>query len=666
MIIAELLPSGYNPVLVFTIVLLIILLAPMVMEKLRLPGIIGMILAGVIFGPYGLNVLENNAAFRLFGTVGLLYLMFMAGLEMDMNQFRQSRMKSLTFGLLTFTIPLAIGFPVCYYLLEYNFLGSLLIASMFSTHTLISYPIVQKLGITKNEAVIIAIGGTIITDVMVLVLLAVISTTASGESDLMAWTKFVGFFSASSLIVLTGFPALARWFFHRIEGEKVSHYIFVLTLVFVAALLFELSGVEPIIGAFLAGLSLNRLIPKSSPLMSRIDFMGNALFIPFFLISVGMLVNTTALTSSIATVSIAVTLTLVALLGKWIASLVTQKILGLQKDQRNLIFGLSSSHAAATIAVILVGFRIGIVDENVLDATILLIFITCLLASLVTARAGKRIAVKNLRAPTSIETFTERILVPISNPATIEYLIDFAMMIRTPTSIEPVVPFAVVRDNEEAHTNMENSRKILDKAAKHASASNSLVNLVTRIDVNASSAISRASRELGITDIVIGWHSKLKTADKIFGTTLDRLLKQTGQTLFVCRLVAPLNVFKRLKLFVPENAELEKGFEDIMLKIIRMAKHTEASLLISGSHACKASIESLLRKNKTRVSINWSVPEGRFDTQSFFQQIAPQEMVVLIGAREGSISYEKDLDSLPEIITTKFSSTNIIVVYPAQ
>lgn len=666
MTLLEILPSGYNPVVVFTIVLLIILLAPIVLERLRLPGIIGMILAGVVFGPYGLNVLENNAAFRLFGTVGLLYLMFVAGLEMDMTLFRQSRLKSLSFGLLTFIIPLGIGLPVCFYLLDYDFLPALLIASIFSTHTLIAYPIVQRLGLTKNEAVVITIGGTIITDVLVLILLAVISTVAKGEANAMMWIKFLGFFTASSLVVLFGFPVLARWFFRRIEGEKTSHYIFVLTLVFIAAYLFEVSGVEPIIGAFLAGLSLNRLIPKTSPLMNRVEFMGNALFIPFFLISVGMLINMEAIISDPRAIGIAITLTIVAVVGKWLAAWLTQKLLGLDSDQRSLIFGLSTSHAAATIAVILVGFKLGIIGENALNGTILLILITCVLASIVTANAGKKIAMKGHTGVQSSDVISERILVPVSNPSSIEKLIDFALMIKTPGAREPVIPFTVVLDDEEAGRSMVASQDILEGASIHASASDHLVKVVTRIDVNTSSAISRASKELGVTDIVIGWHAKVKTADRIFGTTLDLLLKQTGQNLFVCRFVAPLNISRRVRLFLPENAELEKGFENVIGKIMRLTRLTETALFAFGSHQCKKHIEAINLRNGEKLSLNWSIPDDRMDTHSFVRLIKPEDMVVIFGAREGGLSHHDDFDMLPETITSEFPENNVVVVYPAQ
>ena len=361
-----------NPVLILSLLLFIILLSPILLRKINIPGIVGLIIAGVIIGPYGFNIIESSSSIDLFSTIGLLYIMFIAGLELDLNEFKSNRNKSLLFGIFTFTFPLAIGYPVCHYLLGYDTNASLLISSMFATHTLVSYPIVSKLGVSKNQAVAITVGGTILTDTAVLTLLAVIVGKSQGGLNSDFWIRlgvsFVIFLAIMFLII----PRIAKWFFQKLESEKHSHYIFVLSTVFFAAFLAEVAGLEPIIGAFFAGLALNRLIPRSSALMNRIEFIGNSLFIPFFLISVGMLVDVSVLLKGPTALIVIVTLSVVALFGKWVAALFTQIIFGYSKAQRQLIFGLSSSHAAATLAVILVGFNAGILDENILNGTIIL------------------------------------------------------------------------------------------------------------------------------------------------------------------------------------------------------------------------------------------------------------------------------------------------------
>ena len=275
------LPLG-NPVLIFSLILFIILFSPILLRKLNIPGIIGLIISGVIIGPAGLNILEKNSAVDLFSTIGLLYIMFIAGLELDMNEFKVHRNKSLLFGFFTFIFPLSIGFPVCYYFLGYDFDASFLTASMFATHTLVTYPIVSKLGISKNQAVAVTVGGTILTDTAVLIILAIIMGKSQGKLNQEFWIKLgvsLTIFSAFMFLVI---PRIAKWFFSKLESEKHSHYIFVLSVVFLAAFLAEVAGVEPIIGAFVAGLALNKLIPHSSALMNRIEFIGNSLVYSFF------------------------------------------------------------------------------------------------------------------------------------------------------------------------------------------------------------------------------------------------------------------------------------------------------------------------------------------------------------------------------------------------
>jgi Kef-type K+ transport system membrane component KefB len=365
-----------NPVLIFSLLLLIILLAPILVKRIKIPGIIGLILAGVAVGPHGFNLLAKTDAIKLFSTIGLLYIMFIAGLELDLNEFKKTRHKSIMFGFFTFIIPILIGFPICYNLLGYNFNASFLTASMFATHTLVAYPIVSRLGVAKDEAVAVAVGGTLLTDTAVLLILAVVKGNASPEGlSFDFWMRLLIGLTLFTLIMFLLVPRITRWFFRKLESEKHSHYIFVLSVVFFSAFLAEIAGVEPIIGAFAAGLVLNPLIPHSSALMNRIEYVGNALFIPFFLINVGMLVDMSILFKGYTALTVAGALTAGAIFSKWLAAFVTQLLFKYSPTQRNLITGLSSAHAAATIAIILIGYNLKILDENILNGTIILILI---------------------------------------------------------------------------------------------------------------------------------------------------------------------------------------------------------------------------------------------------------------------------------------------------
>lgn len=381
-----------NPVLVFSIILFIILVSPILLKKVRIPAVVGFILAGIAISPHGLNVLKKNSAVELFSTIGLLYIMFIAGIELDLNDFRKKKHKSLLFGFLTFSIPILIGFPVCYYFLGYSLITSILTSSMFATHTLVAYPIASKYGVSKNEAVAITVGGTILTDTTVLIILAVIMGSVGEGLDMMFWLRLVLSLMAFSLVEFVAIPRIAKCFFAHVQNDKTSHYIFVLLIVFLSAFLAQLAGIEPIVGAFAAGLALNSLVPHNSKLMVQIEFVGNAIFIPFFLISVGMLVDLSVLFRGYYAIMIAGALTVVALGGKWLSAWITQMIFKYSNAQRGLIFGLSSSHAAATMAIILVGYKAKIIDDNILNGTIILILVTCIVASFATQKASVKIS----------------------------------------------------------------------------------------------------------------------------------------------------------------------------------------------------------------------------------------------------------------------------------
>ena len=480
-----------DPVPIFTIVVFIILLAPILLRKLRIPSIIGLILAGMAIGDHGFNLIAKGSI-DLFGKAGLLYIMFLAGLELDMAEFKKNKYKSLVFGALTFAIPLGLGFLLCYQWLHFNFMGSLLVSSMFATHTLVAYPLASRMGITKNEAVTVTVGGTIITDTAVLLILAVITGSVDGELNQAFWFKLSGSFLLFAFGVLFGFPFIGRWFFKKIKDDQTTHFIFVFAMVFLAAWLAELAGIEGIIGAFLAGLALNQLIPHTSALMNRIEFTGNAIFIPFFLISVGMLVDLKVLLKGPDALIIAGALTGMAVATKWLAAFITQKIFRYSPTQRNVIFGLSTSHAAATIAVILIGYNIGLIDENVLNGTIILILITCMIGSFVTANAGKRLAISEAdKLPETINQ-QERLMIPVMDNEKIEGLLDFAVMIKGDANRLPIDLLSVVQDDKEAKGKVMLNQKKLEKAIKHGAETDTRVQVLNRVDLNLSNGVARA------------------------------------------------------------------------------------------------------------------------------------------------------------------------------
>jgi len=627
-------------------------------------------LSGVAVGPYGLNLLEKSSAVDLFSTIGLLYIMFIAGLELDMNEFRKTRHKSVVFGFFTFAIPIAIGYPVCYYVLGYDVLASAMISSMFATHTLVAYPVVNSYGISKNEAVAITIGGTILTDTAVLIILAVIIGASQGQLNQEFWLTLGVSFVIFLSIMLGVVPRIAKWFFQKVEGEKTAHYIFVLTVVFFAAFLAELAGLEHIIGAFVAGLALNKLIPHSSALMNRIEFIGNAIFIPFFLISVGMIVDVSVLLNGPAALVIAGTLTFVAIFSKWIAAAITQLIYGYSSAQRQVIFGLSGAHAAATLAVIMVGYRYEIIDENVLNGTIVLILVTCIVATLATEAASKKVVLAGEQDEETPSTKNavreEQLMLPIANLNNMESLLDFATLIKSKRSPHPLTVLTVVPNNEMAEQNLQRARKNLDSTAKYASGTETEVNMIATIDYNIASGISRAAREVAADGILLGWPSRPGIIEKMVGEKTESILNQTDTNLFMCHVDKPLVLQKRIIVFCPPLAESELGFDFCTNKVTRLSQELTIPILFVCNGRTKDAISAYLQESKSSTRVLFTEHRDWDDLATLRNLVKDNDLVVFLSARQGEVSYRHSFDGIPKKLGKVYAEHNRILMFPSR
>ena len=647
-----------SSIAVFTVILFIILVSPLVLKRIGIPGIVILILSGLVVGPYGLNILERTIAIDLFATIGLLYIMFIAGLEIDLKDFGKTRNKSITFGFFTFALPLLIGYPVCLYVLGMSIKASLLTSSMFATHTLVSYTTVSKFGITKNEAVAVSVGGTILTDTAVLVLLAfMMGNEHAGGIGMSFWINLILFLGIFSIILFVLVPWLTRWFFTKLESERYSHFIYVLLIVFIAAFLTRAANLEPIIGAFFAGLALNKLIPHNSPLMERIEFIGNALFIPIFLISVGMLVDLRVVLNGPWALIVALVLTVVALIGKWLAAFVTSLLLKFSSDQRNLIFGLSSSHAAATLAVILVGFKSGILDENILNGTILLILITCLFSSVVTERASKRIATHTEIDLPERKTSVQKILIPIANIQNLEFLLGFSILIRDPSSKNSIKVLSITGNDDQVDGLQADSQSTINSLL---SANKWKVNVeaVTRVDVNVASGIARASQELEMTHIIQGWPLRIGMKQRLLGEHTENIVHQSDRNIFFCQFHSSIESCRDIHIYVPPLMVLEFGFIDCFRCVTNAATKLKCELTIYCNEKSKDFITSAgLLGDNTSVLF-----KSDFDT---FWKISTESLPVVFIAREGSISYTTDSDNIAKRMEVEFGQ-NRILVYPQQ
>lgn len=653
-----------NPVLILSAVLLIILFAPLIFKRLKIPGIIGLILAGVIIGPNTFHLIEKTTSFDLFSNTGLLYIMFLAGLEIDMQEFSENRSKSLVFGAFTFFIPITIGFFVCYYGFHFPFWAAVLLASMFSTHTLLSYPIVSSMGVIKNRAVQLTFGGTIITDTAVLILLGIITNIVQTDLNPLFILKTVLMLAALVLGSLYILPRITRWFFRNLEGQGGSQYIYVLAVVFLAAFSAEVSGVEPIIGAFLAGLALNRVIPHNSVLMNRIVFIGNTLFIPFFLISAGMLVDIRMFFSGSGALIFAGVLSIVALITKYFAAKITGIVYKLTRAETNIIFGLSASHAAATLAIIKVGFDIGLFDKNVINGTIILILITCLASSFITERAARELAISEKeKDENKTDKRPERILVPVVNPENISRLIELALIIKNPKSNEALFPLSVVEDDSDADMHIHNSKKILEQISEQISSADKKTEILKKVDLNITDGIVRTAKAYSITDIVLGYQTNSQSTNFIFGSKAEQLVDKTDQLIVISKIIQPFNSFKHIIVVLTPNAELEKNFKRTCLKINRILKQVGEEVFIYGDEKTLSHFK-LNINDKTSDRYKYKTVESFAEMTFLENHHATDELYIILNSRKQTVSYDYHIDNLPKELHKSYEYCSFIVLYP--
>lgn len=666
-----------NPVLIFSSILFIILFAPILLNKIKIPQLIGLILAGAAIGPNGINLLERDSSVVLFGTVGLLYIMFLAGLEIDLGDFKKNSGKSMVFGLYTFVIPMVLGTFTGIYVLGFSIPTSILLASMFASHTLIAYPIISKMGVIKNKAVSIAVGGTLITDTLALLVLAVIVGMSTGEVTGGFWLKLGISILIFAGIIIFLFPMLGRWFFKR-NDDNISQYIFVLALVFLGAFLAEAAGIEAIIGAFLVGLSLNSLVPHTSPLMNRIEFVGNALFIPFFLIGVGMLIDFRVFYLDKETIIVAIVMTVTATLSKFLAAYFTQKTFKFSKAQRDVIFGLSNAQAAATLAAVLVGYKIvlgetetgepiRLLGDSVLNGTILMILVTCTMASIVAQKGAARLALEEESEESGTDKeqeHEERILIPVNYPENIEELIHLGVTIKSKTSKNSLYALNIVPSDAADESKEKYAKKLLEKATISAAATDNKLTELIRYDSNLVNGITNVVKENKVTDIILGLHKQHGISDSFLGKLTEGILSKSNITAFIYQNHQPLNTVSRYLIVVPSNAEKEMGFVFWLLRVWNIGRNTGCKLVFFGSGETLKYIEQVQKKYSIKTGfVEFSDWE---DFLIISRDLKEDDALMVVLSRKNGVSFDPVMDKIPKYLNKYFSKNNYILIYPMQ
>ncbi len=652
-----------NPVLIFLMVLLIIFFVPLFFRKIKIPYIIGLILAGTLFGPNGLHLLANDKSFELLGNVGILYIMFLAGLDLDLREFKENKYKSVFFGFLTFALPMVIGFPVCHYLLGYGTQTSLLTAAMFATHTLVSYPIVSNMHLSRNKAVTTTIGGTIFTDTAVLLILAFVLDTNTGNGNL-GWLWLLGALVVFLAIMYGVIPRISAWFFKRFENEKQSQFIYAMSVMFVSAFVAELAGLEAIIGAFMAGLALNRYIPHSSALMNRIEFIGNSLFIPFFLISVGMMVNLHILFEDVNTIIVALTLSVIAIVGKWLAAWITQRTFHFTKAQRNIMLGLSSSRVAATLAIILAGYQVGIVDETILNGTIILILITCIFSSIVTQRAANALSREEEPQDNKKESET-RVLISVANPRTTQNLVDTALLMKDTNVKESFYALNIIDDPDATFAQRQKGQQLLETAVKAAAASDNRLHTITRYDVNVSTGIIHTIKENGITDVFMGTSPEV-SAITLLEKLTDRIQQQFGQNVFILKNKQPINTLKRIVVAIPPSVETEAGFVKCFCRIRALSTQLNTKVVFFSTDETAVYLKKLCKAKNTKLSAEFNELPSWEDFLIIKKAIRESDLLTVFMVRKNSKTHTNLLGKIPYYLSKFFQDYDTMLVFPKQ
>ena len=651
-----------EPTWIYLGVLSIVLFAPLLFNRLRMPHIIGMILAGLLIGPNGLNILDHDDSFELFGEVGLFYIMFLASLEINMQEMKQAKGGALLMGLAVFAIPIGLGILANTFILKYdNLMTSVLLASMYASYTLISYPIVARYGLSRLRCVNFVVGGTVITDTLTLFVLAIIVGMSRGEANgwfvLLMLVKLI----AVAAIIIFLFPRIARYFF-RNYNDSVIQYIFVMMLLFLGAGLMKLAGMEGILGAFITGLVLNRLIPHSSPLMRRIDFVGNAIFIPFFLIGVGMMIDISVLFKGGNSLIVAGVMVATALTGKWLASLLVSKVYHMSPGERNLMFGLSTSQAAATLAAAIVGNKIGLLNDDVLNGTILLILVTCIVSSIVADRASRGIILsgKALNAPVGVSS--KKTLLALANPGMVDRLMDLALLVRKENSHIPLSAITVVLDEDKER--QRNGTKVLDHAANIAASVNVPLLTKMRLTTNLAHGIVHEVKENDYRELILGFHKKETANDSFLGNVLPEVLNSLDCQVVMARMNIPLNTVRMIHITFPAKAEFEAGFPYWVEETARMANGLGCRIMYHGHPDTTEKIKLELKKHAP-IDATFFETDGGNDLKRLAQVIRNDHLLIIVSARKGSISYRPSLDHIFVQLQRDYQETSILLIYPS-
>ena len=661
-----------DPTLIFFVVLLMILLSPIIMGRLRIPHIIGMVLAGVLVGKYGLNILGRDASFELFGRVGLYYIMFLAGLEMDMEGLKKNRNRVMVFGMLTFLVPFAMTYFMGVSLLGYTPLASLLLAAIMASNTLIAYPIVGRYGLIRHTSTMLSVGSSMMALFMALIVMASIVNSFHGNGGILFWLLFILKFVAYCVGLIMVIPRVTRWFLRR-YSDAVMQFIFILAVVFLSAALSDAVGLEGIFGAFMSGLILNRFVPKVSPLMNRIEFTGNALFIPYFLIGVGMLINVRLLFAGSKILWVVFCIVFFGTLGKAVAAYLAARIFRMSWLAGHMMFGLTSAHAAGAIAMVMVGRRLEVAPgqylfgDEVLNGIVIMILFTCVISTVITERAAQRLRLQEKEDQNMMKNLDdEKILIPVKYPEYSDNLVTMATLMRNPRLKRELVALNVVYDDVNMRHNQAEGQRLLDHLCHLASASDVPMVTQVRVAANIANGIKHAFKEFQASEILMGLHFHKEINRSFWGEFTRSLYNGLSRQIIVTRILQPLNTIRRIQVAIPSRAEFEPGFYRWLERLARMAGNLECRIAFHGRNETLQLVNEFIRNRFPSVRAEYDEMAHWKDLPTLGSQVREDHLFVIVTARKGTISYKTAMERLPEELNKFIKGKTIMIIFPDQ
>ena len=678
-----------DPTLIFFVVLLIVLFAPIIMSKLRIPHIIGMVLAGIVVGHHGFDILERDSSFELFGRVGLYYIMFLAGLEMDLENVMRNSRRFFIFGLLTCFVPLGLTFLMATVWLGYSTQASFLLGCIMASNTLIAYPIIGRYGLQRHPSVSLSVGSSMISLFLALVMIAALAQTPSAFEDPTEgagtnWLIGAFFFILKLAAYIVGslllIPRLSRYFLRR-YSDAVMQYIFVMAIMFCSAALTDFIGLEGIFGAFFSGLILNRYIPHVSPLMNRIEFIGNALFIPYFLIGVGMLINVRTLFNGGQVLWVVFLIAFFGTFGKAVAAYLSALFFRLSKADAHMMFGLTSAHAAGAIAMIMVGMRLEVapgqylVNDDMLNGVVMMILVTCIISTLMTEHAAQQLIISTPNLPThpnnpnhpnnlSSPSSESRLLLCVKYPDIAPNLLSLARLVRDQSS--ELIALNVVYDDEHSAIAREQGLRLLEQLQRQAAATDMQMRTQVRLATNIANGIKHAFREFACSEIIMGMHVHTEKSPRFWGDFIQSLYNGLNRQILLVRFVQPLNTLRRIKVAVPSRAEFEPGFHRWLERICRLADNLDCHTEFHGRQESLVLINNYIKSHYPSIRVTLTPMIHWNELPKLASTIADDHLFVVVTARRGTISYKNAIDRLPDELQRYFSGKNLMIVFPDQ